>query len=142
MKYLKLFEGYFDEEFKNLLDKIKSEVDQYMYSITDEFQLDCSEDFITASNSQDLPGYSHCFVIYYGHIKYDEGLWEQFDKVEKTLKKIFNAKIRFLIPGDKFYGTYKKSDIDIRFNEIDDEEEEKKFRKLTIKVAIPNEFYK
>lgn len=93
MKYLKLFEVYFDEEFKKLNDidskddflkKIKLEVDQYMYSITDEYQINSSEDRINFLDNSCL--------ITYRNITFNDNFWDDIKKLQKVLYKVFKAK--------------------------------------------------
>lgn len=87
MKHIKLFEGYLDDKLKNYLEELKSEVDQYMYSILDDLQIDSSEDSII---------HKYNIVIIYHGISLDlieEKYKEKLIRLNKILQKEFDLKI-------------------------------------------------
>lgn len=85
MKHLELFESYFKDKIDNLLEDIKSEVDLYLYSITDEYQIDSSTDYTYISNN---------IVIVYNLIQYRSDFWDKFLNIKKTIKKVFDGDTR------------------------------------------------
>lgn len=91
MQYLKLFESFVDDikEIKskqdvliqNLKKEIKSEIDDFMFDVTDEFEIDGS--------GVDLDLENESFVVFYN-------IWFEFNSndIEKLIKLLYETEVR------------------------------------------------
>lgn len=87
MKYVKLFEAYFEDKFLVFKKEFKEFIDGYMYNILDEYQFDSSEDEVFVGCEKKL-----IFIeVLYNHItcgdKQIEKLKPELRKIEKILGK-------------------------------------------------------
>lgn len=93
MKHIKLYEGYIKDEINNFLNKLKLDVDTYIFSVTDDLQSTSEEDSIELNYKS--------IIIYYKNIEVEpDEFLEYVDKlkrISKILEKEFDASLTFEI---------------------------------------------
>lgn len=94
MNHIKLFENYLNDKIKKTLEEIKSEVDQYMYYITDNYQIDSTDDFFEITKENKIE-------IYYCNLTIDslddfKIFKDKILKLNKVIEKEFDFKMEFI----------------------------------------------
>lgn len=117
MKNIKLFESYFEGRVKIFLHDIKSEVDQYMYHVLDDYQTDSSDDYVEV--------YKEDVIIYYHKIKVEMENFNDFKekiiKLNKVIEKEFNFKMEFFpTTYERVANIQSKKTIETLFNYRED----------------------
>lgn len=138
MKWIKIYETYFDDKLKEMLDSIKAEVDIYIYSLTDNYQTDSSEDYFNFKGSNGVE-------LTYKNIKissedYDSCISKMI-RIAKILEKDFDISFRgiqvikptkywldlgairrslmfdykSITPGEKLFGNYQEVTFNLLF---------------------------
>ena len=124
MKYLKLFESYLSDKYESLKKEIKEEIDTYMFSITDEYQITNEYDYINF--------FPDSIYISYDKIVINKNNFDVLSpaitKTRKVLEKVFDAEVAFayLNEDNKYYDLSR----DHLISSMDKGEE------LTIKIMI------
>ena len=79
MKHIKLYEGYIKDEINNFLNKLKLDVDTYIFSVTDDLQSTSEEDSIELNYKS--------IIIYYKNIEVElDEFLEYVDKLKRISK--------------------------------------------------------
>lgn len=93
MIHLKLFEGYFKDKYDELCKEIKSEIDVYLYSITDEFQITSEMDEIKVGRRGGFV--DGRILLNYTNISVDGKDWnfflEKCIRISKSLERNFDC---------------------------------------------------
>lgn len=116
MKHLKLFESYLNDKIKNTLEEIMSEVDRYMYYITDDYQIQSSDDFFEITKENKIEIY-YCNFTLNSPEDFND-FKDKILKLSKIIEKEFNFKMEFIpqrIDSNNIINLYKNNKRSLDF---------------------------
>lgn len=110
MKYLKLYESYFEDKYSKFKEEVKSHVDSFMSKILDEYQVDSSGDCVSTEQDKNKV----LIILLYDFISVNdkdiENVKKEFLNIEKIFTK-YGCSFMYCLNSVNNYGEYEYTGV-------------------------------